>query len=40
MPEIKLVIGMRLDTDGYWVDPGDAVQMQIIEMIINARLST
>jgi len=40
MPEIKLVIVMRLDTDGYWVDPGDAVQMQIIEMIINARLST
>jgi len=39
LPDIKLVIVERLDTDGVWVDPGDA-GMHLGLMIINARSST
>jgi CubicO group peptidase (beta-lactamase class C family) len=38
VPELKLVIVERLDTDGDWVDPGD-VGMELGLMIINARIS-
>jgi CubicO group peptidase (beta-lactamase class C family) len=38
MPEAKLVLVLRLDTDGLWVDPGDPAQMQLIATIVNARL--
>ena len=37
IPELKLVIVERLDTDGPWVDPD--VGMELGMMIINARLS-
>ena len=36
LPELKLVIVQRLDTDGAWVDPGDA-GMELGLMVINAR---
>jgi len=38
IPELKLVIVERFDTDGEWVDPGD-VGMELGLMIINARIS-
>lgn len=38
LPERKLVIVQRYDTDGEWVDPGDA-GMQLGLMVINARIS-
>ena len=38
VPELKLVIVERFDTDGDWVDPGE-VGMELGLMIINARLS-
>ena len=37
LPESKLVIVERYDTDGVWTDPGDA-GMQLGLMIINSRL--
>ncbi len=37
LPELKLVLVERYDTDGPWVDPGD-VGMQIGLMIIQAKL--
>jgi CubicO group peptidase (beta-lactamase class C family) len=39
MPDLQLVMVIRLDTDGDWVDPGDELQMQLISMIINARIN-
>lgn len=38
LPELKLVIVERFDTDGEWVDPGE-VGMELGIMIINARIS-
>ena len=38
LPELKLVIVERYDTDGSWIDPGDA-GMELGLMIINARIS-
>jgi len=38
VPELKLVMVERLDTDGDWVNPGD-VGMELGMMIINARIS-
>ena len=38
MPEIQLVLVIRHDTDGEWVDPGDPAQMHLISMIVNARV--
>jgi hypothetical protein len=38
VPELKLVLVERYDTDGDWVDPGD-VGMELGMMIINARIS-
>ncbi len=38
VPELKLVIVERYDTDGNWIDPGD-VGFEIGAMIINARLT-
>lgn len=38
VPELKLVVVERFDTDGEWVDPGD-VGMELGLMIINARIS-
>lgn len=38
MPQARLVVVMRLNTDTQWVDPGDTVQMQLIMMIVNARM--
>lgn len=38
IPELKLVLVQRFDTDGAWVDPGD-IGMQMGLMIINARIS-
>jgi CubicO group peptidase (beta-lactamase class C family) len=38
VPELKLVVVERFDTDGDWVDPGD-VGMELGMMIINARIS-
>ena len=38
LPELKLVIIERYDTDGVWTDPGD-VGMELGFMIINARIS-
>lgn len=37
LPELKLVIVERYDTDGEWTDPGDA-GMELGLMIINSRL--
>ena len=37
LPELKLVLVERYDTDGTWTDPGDA-GMQLGLMIINSRL--
>jgi hypothetical protein len=37
IPELKLVIVERFDTDGEWVDPD--VGMELGMMIINARIS-
>ena len=37
LPELKLVLVERYDTDGLWIDPGEA-GMQLGLMIINARL--
>jgi hypothetical protein len=39
LPELKLVIVERYDTEGVWTDPGD-VGMQLGLMIINARVSS
>jgi CubicO group peptidase (beta-lactamase class C family) len=39
MPDLKLVVVLRLDTDGYWEDPGDEAQMLLVSMIIHARIS-
>jgi CubicO group peptidase (beta-lactamase class C family) len=36
LPELKLVIVERVDTDGPWTDPGEA-GLQLVLMIINAR---
>jgi len=36
--ELRLVVVIRLDTDGAWVDPGDDLQMELIRKIVNARL--
>ena len=38
VPDLKLVVVERFDTDGEWVDPGD-VGMELGMMIINARIS-
>lgn len=38
LPELKLVIVERYDTDGVWTDPGDA-GMELGLMIVNARIS-
>lgn len=38
MPQAQLVLVIRLNTDGQWVDPGDPVQMQLVMMIINAKI--
>ncbi len=38
MPPDQLVIVIRLNTDGAWTDPGDPVQMQLIMMIVDAKL--
>lgn len=38
LPEQKLVIVQRYDTDGVWVDPGNA-GMELGLMVINARIS-
>jgi CubicO group peptidase (beta-lactamase class C family) len=38
IPEQKLVIVQRYDTDGAWVDPGD-VGMELGLMIVNARIT-
>ncbi|KAA3662233.1 MAG: class C beta-lactamase-related serine hydrolase [Calditrichaeota bacterium] len=38
LPELKLVLVERYDTDGSWTDPGDA-GMELGLMIINARIS-
>jgi CubicO group peptidase (beta-lactamase class C family) len=38
VPELKLVLVERFDTDGDWVDPGD-VGIELGMMIINARIS-
>jgi len=38
VPELKLVVVERFDTDGDWVDPGD-VGMELGMMIINAHIS-
>lgn len=38
LPELKLVIVQRFDTEGIWVDPGDA-GMELGLMVINARIS-
>lgn len=37
IPELKLVLVERLDTDGNWTDPGDA-GMELGFMIINSRI--
>ena len=37
IPELKLVIVERFDTDGEWVDPD--VGMDLGMMIVNARIS-
>ncbi|MCW8812280.1 MAG: beta-lactamase family protein, partial [Chlorobium sp.] len=37
LPELKLVLVERYDTDGVWTDPGDA-GMELGLMIINAKL--
>jgi len=37
LPEQKLVIVQRFDTDGAWVDPGEA-GMQLGLMVMNARI--
>jgi len=37
VPELKLVLVQRFDTDGDWEDPGD-VGMQMGMMIVNARI--
>lgn len=36
--ELRLVVVIRLDTDEAWVDPGDDLQMELIQKIVNARL--
>lgn len=36
--DLRLVVVIRLDTDGAWVDPGDELQMELIRKIVNARL--
>ena len=38
VPGENLVIVLRWDTDGEWTDPGDEVQMQFIQMILNAKI--
>ena len=38
VPELKLVVVERFDTDGEWVDPGE-VGMELGMMIINTRIS-
>lgn len=38
IPDLKLVLVERLDTDGAWTDPGDA-GMQLGFMIINSKLN-
>jgi len=38
VPDLKLVIVERYDTDGDWIDPGE-VGMALGMMIINARIS-
>ncbi|MBN2030640.1 serine hydrolase [bacterium] len=38
LPELKLVIVERFDTDGVWIDPGE-VGMELGIIIINARIS-
>ena len=38
VPELKLVLVQRYDTDGDWTDPGD-VGFEIGRMIVNARIS-
>jgi len=38
IPELKLVIVERFDTDGDWIDPGE-VGIELGMMIINARIS-
>jgi CubicO group peptidase (beta-lactamase class C family) len=37
VPELKLVLVMRMDTDGDWTDPGDDV-INLAVMIFTARL--
>jgi CubicO group peptidase (beta-lactamase class C family) len=37
-PDLRLVVVIRLDTDGAWVDPGDELQMELIQTIVNARV--
>ena len=38
MPDAALVMVLRLNTEGSWVDPGDELQMQLIRSIVNARI--
>lgn len=38
MPQASLVLVLRVNTDGSWVDPGDPAQMYLISTIINGRL--
>jgi CubicO group peptidase (beta-lactamase class C family) len=38
MPDADLVLVVRLNTEGSWVDPGDDLQMQLVQSIVNARI--
>jgi CubicO group peptidase (beta-lactamase class C family) len=38
MPDAKLVIILRVDTDGPWTDLGEELPVMLIQTIINARI--
>jgi hypothetical protein len=38
MPDARLVIILRVDTDGPWTDPGEEIPVMLIQTIINARI--
>jgi len=38
MPDAALVLVIRLNTEGSWVDPGDELQMELVRSIVNARI--
>jgi len=40
MPDAGLVLVIRLNTEGAWVDPGDDLQMQLLRSIVNARIGS